>query len=77
MFTSSGLALMLLDSAVVAGRPLPAGSVGTEDDFGEDLQRLLRMGLLVPFDPWQGVPPIPGATLPAPSRSYAYADIAA
>ncbi|MGV3615362.1 MAG: hypothetical protein ACO1SV_08515 [Fimbriimonas sp.] len=74
MFTYSGLALMLLESAIVAGRPLPAGSVGTEDDFGDDLNPLLEKGLLMPFNPWQGLPPIPSS---APRRSFAYADMSA
>jgi hypothetical protein len=56
MFASRGLALMLVRSAVVAGRPLPPGSVGTEADFGADLEELLRRGVLLPFDPAKGLP---------------------
>lgn len=71
MFTASGLALMLLDHAVVGGRHLPPGSVGTEDDFGDDLPHLLRHGLLFPFNPVNGLPPIP---VDGKIPSYAYAD---
>jgi hypothetical protein len=74
MFTASGLALMLLDHAVVRGRPLPPGAVGTEDDFGDDLPQLMRHGLIFPFDPSQGLPPIP---VDGKAPSYAYADFAA
>lgn len=71
MFTASGLALMLLDYATVAGRDLPPGSVGTEDDFGADLPGLLEKGLLFPFNPANGLPPVPeNGKVP----SYAYAD---
>jgi hypothetical protein len=62
---------MLLDYATVGGRDLPPGSVGTEDDFGDDLPKLLRKGLLFPFDPACGLPPVPvNGKVP----SYAYAD---
>jgi hypothetical protein len=82
MFSRFGLALMLREEALVAGRSFPAGAVGTEEDFGDDLERLLRAGMLIPFDPAAGVPPIPTYAagrerpeMPAalPTRSYAYA----
>jgi hypothetical protein len=74
---------MLLDDAVVAGQAFPRGALGTEEDFGDDLDRLLREGMLIPFDPRCGIPPIPPASLrvtipEAPAkvrfRSRAYAD---
>lgn len=62
---------MLLDHATIAGRQLPPGSVGTEEDFGDDLPWLLDKNLLFPFNPANGLPPIPvGGKVP----SYAYAD---
>lgn len=59
MFSEEGLALMLLAASVVAGRTLPAGSVGTEEDFGDELEGLLREGKLLAFDPRHGIPPVP------------------
>lgn len=71
MFSNAGLALMLLDHATVEGRHLPPGSVGTEEDFGNDLPKLICQGLIFPFDPAKGLPPVPvNGKVP----SYAYAD---
>lgn len=59
MFQARGLALMLLRKAVVGGRDLPPGSVGTEEDFGEELSELLARGAVVAFDPRYGIPEVP------------------
>jgi hypothetical protein len=50
------VAYVVTEDAVVRGREIAAGSVGSAADYGDLFAELLERGLLAPFDPQKGIP---------------------